>query len=152
MEDADRVRPRCSPLGPKYPSTLDLILVLSASKPGEASSSLSGSSTACGGETLRREEVDTECEITRGSRGVSGSCFNGGDRLLPSFRPTNRAAALAERTGNGIGNGATRCGVNAEFSLFTLACPGLAAGDSAGVCNCVCFEGGTPIAVANRSF
>lgn len=41
------------------------------------------------------------------SRGVSGVCANVGDRLFPSFL-AYLAAALADRTGNGIGNGATR--------------------------------------------
>lgn len=38
-----------------------------------------------------------------------------------------------------------------ESSLPTLACLGLAAGDSEGVCNCLCFEGGTPSAVTTVS-
>lgn len=84
------------------------------------------------------------------SRVVSGAFTKGGDRLLPSFL-TYRAAALADRTGNGIGNGATRWGESTEFSLPTLACLGLAAGDSAGVCSCLCFEGGIPSAATTVS-
>ena len=60
-----------------------------------------------------------------------------------------RAAALDDRTGNG----AVRKGSEMEFSLYTLACPGLPLGESVGVCSCLCFDGGTPSeAMIRRSF
>jgi hypothetical protein len=76
------------------------------------------------------------------SRAVSGLWLSGGDLWLLSIPPfpIYRAAALAER----IGNGAVRRPGDIEFSLYTLECPGLAFGDSEGVLSWRCFEGGTP--------
>ena len=64
----------------------------------------------------------------------------GGDGSLPSPLLLYRAAALADRTGNGVVLEVD----GIEFSLYTLACPGLPFGVSAGVCNCLCFAGDTP--------
>lgn len=101
------------------------------------SSSLSGSRcTPWGGEALFRG-------VERPERLASSEVeFNGVDFWLLSIplRLTYRAAALAERTGNG----AVRRLSDMEFSLYTLECPGLAFGESVGVWIWRCFDGGTP--------
>lgn len=109
-----------------------MTLLLSVVKSGTTSSSLKGSSTiALGGDGRLDDTPDR----------LSGVRVKFGDRGLPSLLPMYRAAALAERAGNGD----DREGI--DISLYTLEWPGLPIGDSDGVVICLCFKGKPPSCV-----